>query len=67
VYATAAAHDPAIKAINDHDTVVINMTFASGAFGVIDLSRHGTYGYDQRLEVSRRILQKCLHAFLQFM
>lgn len=51
VFSTATAHMPHIKAINDHDTVTISLTFPSGGMGNIDLSRFANYGYDQRLEV----------------
>jgi len=51
VYASATAHMTQIAGIDDHDTVAVNMTFPSGALGMIDLSRFACYGYDQRLEV----------------
>lgn len=50
VQATAVAHIPEIKAINDFDTVVCMLTFPSGTIAVLDNSRNSTYGYDQRLE-----------------
>ena len=37
--------------IDDHDNVLISLTFPSGSLGSIDLSRFANYGYDQRLEV----------------
>ena len=37
--------------IDDHDNVLISLTFPSGSLGCIDLSRFANYGYDQRLEV----------------
>lgn len=45
-----AFHDD-IRAINDHDSVGIMLTFPSGAVGMIDLDRNSPYGYDQRVEV----------------
>ncbi|VDM02709.1 unnamed protein product [Schistocephalus solidus] len=57
VFATATTHDPEIGALKDTDTAVIVLNFpptASGRPGpiaVIDISRHGVYGYDQRIEV----------------
>lgn len=47
----ASANIPEIRAINDYDTVLASFHFASGTLGMIDLSRHACYGYDQRLEV----------------
>jgi len=47
----ANANIPEIANIDDFDTVAINMSFPSGAVGMIDLSRQCCYGYDQRLEV----------------
>ena len=37
--------------MNDVDTVAMTLKFPSGVLALIDLSRHATYGYDQRLEV----------------
>nr|VZI39512.1 unnamed protein product [Spirometra erinaceieuropaei] len=57
VFATATTHDPEIGALKDTDTAVIVLDFPSTASGrpgpiaVIDISRHGVYGYDQRVEV----------------
>jgi len=51
VYATGIAYSKEIGELGDHDTVIIQLTFPSNALAVIDLSRHGVYGYDQRLEV----------------
>ena len=42
--------DPEIGEAGDIDTVVITLTFANGALGVIDNSRKAVYGYDQRVE-----------------
>ena len=52
VMAYGEAVDPEIKAVGDVDTIVIVLKFPSGVLGMIDLSRHCPYGYDQRLEVS---------------
>lgn len=43
--------DPAIGEAGDIDTAVINLKFANGALGCIDISRKAAYGYDQRAEV----------------
>ena len=43
--------DPAITAAGDIDTAVTTLTYASGAFCVIDNSRQAVYGYDQRIEI----------------
>ena len=52
VYATGSALvDPTLAQQGDVDTVVIQLTFANGALGVIDNSRKAVYGYDQRVEV----------------
>lgn len=51
VSAQAHAHIPEIKAIGDHDTVVVALYFPSGTLGMVDISRNSSYGYDQRLEV----------------
>lgn len=51
VFASATAHREDIAALNDFDTVIFQLTFPSGAFGVTDISRFAVYGYDQRLEV----------------
>ncbi|KOX73393.1 putative oxidoreductase YrbE [Melipona quadrifasciata] len=51
VSAQAYAHIPEIKAIGDHDTVVVTLYFPSGTLGMVDISRNSSYGYDQRLEV----------------
>jgi len=37
--------------IGDWDNITISMKFPSGCLGLIDVSRHATYGYDQRIEV----------------
>lgn len=52
VYAVGGALvDPAVAAVGDIDTAVITLTYARGAYAVIDNSRQAVYGYDQRLEV----------------
>ena len=43
--------DPAIGALGDVDTAVVQMRTASGALCQISNSRRATYGYDQRVEV----------------
>ena len=40
-----------VAQMDDVDTVAITLKFPSGVLALIDLSRHATYGYDQRLEV----------------
>lgn len=52
VFAQGSAFDPEIGALGDVDTVAIVLKFPSGIIASIDLSRHSTYGYDQRLEVN---------------
>ncbi len=42
---------PEINEVGDIDNAVVNLTFESGALGVIDLTRNGVYGYDIRTEV----------------
>jgi len=51
VSAIASSFNPDIKALNDFDTVLINLKLPSGILASIDLSRNGPYGYDQRIEV----------------
>jgi myo-inositol 2-dehydrogenase/D-chiro-inositol 1-dehydrogenase len=52
VYATGTSLvDPEIGKAGDVDTAVITLTYASGAYCVIDNSRQAVYGYDQRIEV----------------
>lgn len=43
--------DPKIKEAGDIDTAIVNLTYQSGAYGVIDNSREAVYGYDQRIEI----------------
>jgi len=51
VFAVASCFNPAIKELNDFDTVLITLKYPSGALACIDLSRKAAYGYDQRIEV----------------
>ncbi len=51
VHAVGSAFNKDIAALGDWDTVVMTLTFPSGAIATIDLSRKAVYGYDQRLEV----------------
>jgi len=51
VHTLAHAHSQTISDIQDVDTIVITMKFPSGAISISDISRHSTYGYDQRIEV----------------
>ena len=60
LYAQGNAHHPGIGGIQDIDTAAIVMKFPSGVIGMIDQSRHSSYGYDQRVEVSPIILHDYL-------
>ena len=51
VFAFGSNFVPAIREIDDLDNVVIALRFPSGLLASIDVSRQGTHGYDQRLEV----------------
>ena len=51
VHAMGHTHSQAIGEVPDVDTMVITMKFPSGTISINDLSRHSTYGYDQRIEV----------------
>jgi len=42
---------PEMKPIGDIDNAIVNMYFADGKLGVVDLSRNGVYGYDIRTEI----------------
>ncbi len=42
---------PELNEVGDIDNAVINLRFANGALGNIDLSRNAVYGYDIRTEV----------------
>ena len=52
VMALGSAFHSKVEAIGDFDTIAINLKFPSGVLGYVDLSRHSSFGYDQRLEVS---------------
>lgn len=41
----------ALKAVGDIDNAVVNLRFASGAIGNVEVSRNAFYGYDIRTEV----------------
>jgi myo-inositol 2-dehydrogenase/D-chiro-inositol 1-dehydrogenase len=47
----AALSDPAIGALGDIDTFIVNLRMKSGALAQIDNARRANYGYDERLEV----------------
>jgi len=51
VYAMGTVIDKEVKAMNDFDTLEVLFRFPSGIVGSIDISRHSTCGYDQRIEV----------------
>lgn len=42
---------PELGEIGDLDNAIVTLTFESGAFGVVDLSRKGVYGYDISTEI----------------
>ena len=42
---------PELKEVGDIDNAVINLKFANGAIGNVDVSRNAVYGYDIRTEV----------------
>ena len=42
---------PELKTVGDIDNALVNLQFASGAIGNVDLSRNAIYGYDIRTEV----------------
>jgi len=42
---------PELNEVGDIDNAVINLKFASGALGNVDVSRNAVYGYDIRAEV----------------
>ena len=52
VFAQGTVHNEEIAQINDVDTIAIVLKFPSGIIATTHLSRHSSYGYDQRLEVS---------------
>jgi len=51
VHAYGHTYMPAYKALDDFDTTIVCMKFKSGILSVIDLSRVGPTGYEQRVEV----------------
>lgn len=42
---------PELEEVGDIDNAVINLKFANGAVGNVDVSRNAIYGYDIRTEV----------------
>ncbi len=42
---------PELKEVGDIDNAVVNLRFANGAIGNVDVSRNAIYGYDIRTEV----------------
>ncbi len=42
---------PELKEVDDIDNAVVNLRFANGAVGNLDVSRNAVYGYDIRTEV----------------
>ena len=62
VHAVAHTHSQAIAEAQDVDTIVITMKYPSGAISINDLSRHSSYGYDQRMEVCYSVVNEaCLY------
>lgn len=52
VFATGSRlFEPALEALGDYDTVMVQLRTASGKQCQINCSRQAVYGYDQRLEV----------------
>lgn len=49
-YGSSYAH-PSLATIGDVDSAVVNLRFASGATGTVELARNTTYGEDVRTEV----------------
>ena len=52
VFAQGSVFDPEIASVGDVDTIAITLKFPSGVLAILDLSRHSSYGYDIRLEVT---------------
>jgi myo-inositol 2-dehydrogenase/D-chiro-inositol 1-dehydrogenase len=50
VYSVGHCYDEEIKAMDDVDTVMVTLKFASGLMATVDTSRVAPYGYDQRVE-----------------
>ncbi|MBX7187044.1 MAG: Gfo/Idh/MocA family oxidoreductase [Vicinamibacteria bacterium] len=42
---------PELATVGDIDNAVVTLTFRDGRLGVVDLSRHGVYGYDVSTEI----------------
>lgn len=42
---------PELEEAGDIDNAVVNLSFANGAVGSVDLSRNAVYGYDSRTEI----------------
>jgi len=61
VYGQGTCFNKEIDALGlgDWDNITLSLKFPSGILGLIDISRHATYGYDQRIEVlgSKGMLQ----------
>lgn len=52
IFATGSRlFEPALEALGDYDTAMVQMRTASGKQCQINCSRHAVYGYDQRMEV----------------
>ena len=49
-YGSSVAH-PALATVGDVDSAVVNLRFAGGATGTVELARNTTYGEDVRTEV----------------
>jgi predicted dehydrogenase len=49
-YGSVYAH-PTLASVGDVDSAVVNLRFASGATGAVELARNTTYGEDVRTEV----------------
>ena len=62
VFTMAHAHAQPIIDMHDVDNAAITMKFPSNVISTIDISRHSSYGYDQRCEVitATDILSVCL-------
>jgi len=51
VYSIGHTYNKAIAEMDDIDTAVVTLRFASGILATVDTSRIAAYGYDQRIEV----------------
>jgi len=49
-FGSSVAH-PGLAAVGDVDSAVVNLRFAGGATGAVELARNTTYGEDVRTEV----------------